>query len=110
MKRWFINLSLLAFALTMSGCATEPTLLPAMNSASDVYNSIYNDGQRSTVQLLREGMRSDHRLGFVDPGNPIRSMDEVIPVWVYDRVDSSTGRKVQGHWQHSVIKQSDWAQ
>lgn len=102
-KRILISLSLVA----LCGCA-QPTVHPPTPLVTDVYDEVHREGARDTVQLLREGMRSNRMYGSYDPYIPLRLPDEIIPVYVPPRPDPKTGRLIHGHWEESIIKWSDW--
>lgn len=103
----FLKLALSVITLTLvAGCASRPA--PAYSvPTEEVYNSAYRDGGRDTVEVIREGLRSRQVYGVADPYIPLRTPDEVIPVWVPDYVDAS-GRRISGHWQHTVVRRSQW--
>jgi hypothetical protein len=72
-----------------------------------IYDEAYRDGGRETVSVLRVGLRSRQVFGVTDPYTPLRVPDEIVPVWVPDHIDKS-GRRISGHWQHTVIRRSQW--
>lgn len=92
--------------LSLAGCASKPDHTQYM-PAQGVYDSAYSEGARDSIDVLREGLRSRQVYGVTDPYIPLRTPDEVIPVWVPDYVDAS-GRRVSGHWQHTVVRRSQW--
>jgi hypothetical protein len=59
------------------------------------------------VELLRDGLRSNNAYGVTDPYIPLRTPEQVVPVWVPARVDTY-GRRIEGHWEHTVIEKSKW--
>lgn len=101
------KVGLLVSVVLMAGCSTSPQHAkgPAL---SEIYDKTHRQGSRDAIQVLREGMRSNHMYGATDPYIPMRKPDEIIPVWVPAQRDKRTGRLIQGHWEHSVIRWSDW--
>lgn len=106
----FLNLvksfCVLVIGITVAGCSA-PQQRPAALSPQQIYDATYRDGGRDAVDLLREGMRSRQVYGVADPYIPLRTPDEVVPVWIPDYVDVS-GRRISGHWQHTVVRRSQW--
>lgn len=98
--------TLIAGVIALAGCASEPEL--PYRPIEDVYESLHREGARNAVDLLREGLRSRQVYGVADPYIPLRKPEEVVPVWVPAYVDERTGRRIDGHWEHAVIRRSEW--
>lgn len=77
-------------------------------SINEVYDAVHRSGARETAQLLNQGMRSRGLFGATDPYYPLRTPDEVVPVWKRPRPDSETGRRADPHWEYTVIRRSGW--
>jgi hypothetical protein len=73
-----------------------------------IYDGVNRSGSRDAVDLLRQGMRTQQVYGQSDPYTPVRQPEIVIPIWVPTYVDPNTGNRVDGHWEHAVIRNSDW--
>jgi len=96
--------------LTLSGCASvNREDIPAGASPDSIYDQVYKEGQSNTIELLREGLQERKVYGVTDPYIPLRRPDEVVPIWVVDGVDPLTGRRIGGHWEHTVIRRGGWA-
>lgn len=93
-------------AASLAGCASRPPS-PYSPPPEDVYGSIYREGGRDTVELLRDGLRTNNVYGVTDPYIPMRTPEQVVPIWVPARVDNY-GRRIEGHWEHTVIEKSKW--
>jgi hypothetical protein len=98
---------LLVLMSGVAGCATYSTTPPSAYSTDEIYDRSYRDGARDAIDVLREGLRSRQVYGVTDPYIPLRAPDEIIPIWVPDSVDKR-GRRISGHWQHTVIRRSQW--
>jgi hypothetical protein len=106
MRNRFTDLAaLVAVVVALAGCSSPA---PVGRPLEDVYDSVNRRGSRDAVEVLREGMRTRRQYGTTDPYTPLRTPEEVIPVWVPAYVDPRTGRRVDGHWEHSVIRRSTW--
>lgn len=101
-----ILLTLVASAL--AGCSSAPTPRPVGPSIDSIYSAVNQSGSRDAVDILRTGMRTQQLYGQSDPYTPLRQPEIVIPIWVPAYVDPNTGNRVDGHWEHAVIQESDW--
>lgn len=90
--------------LAMAGCASDRAFRPM----EDVYDEVHRQGQRDTVAVLRESLRERLVYGASDPYVPLRVPEEIAPIWIPPHVDPRTGRRVDGHWEHTVIRRSEW--
>ncbi|MBO9471740.1 TraV family lipoprotein [Endozoicomonas sp. G2_2] len=98
--------ALTALAL-LTGCASKgPTIVGP--SIEEVYSGVTQQGARDTVRLVREGLQAQAAAGTSDPVIPIRQPETVMPIWIPPYIDKATGRRVDGHWQYAVIKESQW--
>lgn len=100
-------LLVLCVSLGGAGCASKPVAIG--DSIEDVYGRVHREGARDTVSLVREGLSTRPSYGSTDPVIPLRQPERVVPVWVPPYVDKDTGRRVDGHWQHTVIEDGEWA-
>jgi hypothetical protein len=102
-------LSVIAVALLLSGCISDPA--PFRNSASmdQIYDTVNTSGGQDTVRLLREGLRARPELGSSEPYYPIRNPDVVAPIWIIPYADKRTGVKHGGRWDYIVVEEAEWA-
>ncbi len=102
-------LSIIAAALLLSGCISDPA--PFKNSASmdQIYDTVNTSGGQDTVRLLREGLRARPELGSSEPYYPIRNPDVVAPIWIIPYADKRTGVKHGGRWDYIVVEEAEWA-
>jgi hypothetical protein len=100
------RVSAVTLSVALSACSTTPPA-PYSPPPEAVYNALYNDGAREAVDLLREGLRAREAYGYTDPYIPIRTPDEVVPIYVPAYVDADN-RRIEGHWEYTVIKESQW--
>lgn len=100
-----LALLLCVAALGLSACATKRA---EFRSIDEVYDDIHRSGSRDAVSLLRTGMRERMVYGVTDPYVPMRTPDEIVPIWVPPYVDPRTGRRVDGHWEHTVLRRGEW--
>jgi hypothetical protein len=103
---FFKALVALCAVATMTGCANKPPS-PYSPPPEQVYGQIYREGGRDTIDLLRDGLRTNNVYGVTDPYVPMRTPEQVVPVWVPARVNTF-GRRIEGHWEHTVIEKSKW--
>lgn len=89
------------------GCASNapPPVGPPI---AQIYDQVNRQGAQDAVDILRQGLRSKHVYGQSDPYIPLRQPEIVIPIWVPPYVDPTTGDRVDGHWEHAVIQNSQW--
>lgn len=104
-SKWCMTL---AAVLVLAGC-TQHRPPEIGRSVEEVYGEVNREGARDAVSLVRDGLRSQQTYGTTDPYVPLRKPAQVVPVWVPPYVDPRTGRRVAGHWEHTVIKESEWA-
>ena len=95
-----------------AGCSSTPDRgereeSPAIDA---VYEGDDPTSGENRVEQLREGLRIDHTRGATDAYIPLREPDEVIAIYVYPTADGNSDgrRRTSGHWQHSVVRWSDW--
>ena len=98
---------LVALAATLGGCSSNPPA-PVGPPIEAIYDKVNRAGSQDAVDLLRQGMRTQQVYGQSDPYVPIRQPEIVIPIWVPAYVDPNTGNRVDGHWEHAVIQNSQW--
>lgn len=91
--------------ILLAGCASERE--PG-RPIDEIYDEIHRRGSKDAVEMLRDGMRERMVYGVTDPYIPLRQPDEVVPVWVPAFVDPRTGRRIDGHWEHTVIRRGEW--
>jgi len=99
------QLLLIAALLSVIACTT--TTIPPGQDPDKILDGLYMEGSRDAVALLREGLRSRKEYGVSDPYIPLRTPDEVIPIWVPAHLDKY-GRRVDEHWEHSVVREGSW--
>lgn len=99
-----------AVSLLLGGCAVMNERPEPKNTIRDQYNNGYQEGSRNTVRLLRDALRARRSYGHTDPYTPMREPDVVMPIWVVPHRDERTDgrRRVSGHWEHAVVRHSDW--
>ncbi len=111
MNHYFkFGLVLLSFsALTACAGTASRDELPKGASPEDIYDESYREGARNTIELLREGLKERRVYGVTDPYLPLRRPDEIVPIWVVDDIDPRTGRRIAGHWEHSILRKGGWS-
>lgn len=97
--------SLIASLLILSGCGTVDR--PQGLNPDSVYDQVYREGGRDIVKTLKEGLRQKQVYGTTDPYIPLRTPDQIMPVWVAAHIDKQ-GRRIEGHWENTIIRRSQW--
>ena len=102
----------LVLAAIATGCSTTPDRTEREESPAidAVYEGEDHTSGENRVEQLRDGLRLDHTRGATDAYIPLREPDEVIAIYVYPTADGNREgrRRTSGHWQHSVVRWSDW--
>ena len=97
--------SLIALTLIISGCSTAQR--PRGLNPDSVYDQVYREGGRDIVKSLKEGLRQKQVYGTTDPYIPLRTPDQIMPVWAPARIDKQ-GRRIEGRWENTIIRRSQW--
>ncbi len=92
-------------SMLLSGCAAK---VPVFQPMDDIYDEVHGSGARDAVTVLREGLRERMAYGVTDAYIPLRTPDQVVPIWVFPYEDPRTARRVDGHWEHTVLRSSEW--
>ncbi|TJY57362.1 conjugal transfer protein [Sinimarinibacterium sp. CAU 1509] len=92
-------------ALALSGCAARKG---PVRSIDEIYDEVHRKGGQDAVSMLRAGMRERMVYGVADPYVPLRTPDEVVPIWVPPYEEPRTGRRIDGHWEHTVTRRGEW--
>lgn len=107
MNRFFKLALATSCVLLSAGCASTGKL-PIGPSTAEVYDQVHRSGAKDAVELLSSGLKKRMSLGHSDPIIPMRTPDQVVPVWVVAHKDHRTHRYVEGNWEHAVVEESEW--
>lgn len=94
--------------IAVGGCASNKDPYMSQRGMEQVYDDVNDKGMRDGVKLLREGIRHRETYGVSDPVTPMRKPAVVAPIYRVPVVDERTGRRIEGHWQHTVIEGAAW--
>lgn len=106
MRNPFSSLLIAGAVLALAGCTGARK--PPDRLIDEIYDDVHRAGAQDAVDALRAGMGERQAYGIADPYIPLRTPDEIVPIWVVPHVDPRTGRRVSGHWEHTVIRRGEW--
>lgn len=102
----FKGITLMAAMLAVTACASSRP--PPDRLIDEIYDDVHRSGAQEAVEGLRRAMGERQVYGVNDPYVPMRTPDEVVPIWVPAYEDPRTGRRVEGHWEHTVLRRGEW--
>lgn len=103
--------ALLCGSLILSGCTFSRA--PSYENAptmDQIYDHANNQGSAQTIQLMREAMNSSPNIGAQDPYIPIRKPEVIVPVYNPPQTNKATGSRIEGFWEHYVVKEAEWTE